>query len=59
MMELKIALAVLCTRFRFRVASQMGGLEGVAASEAMALTLHVKGGVHVHCMPRSSNSAGQ
>lgn len=51
MMELRTALAILCTRFHFRVASQMGGLEGLIASEQMALTLHVHGGVQIHCTP--------
>ncbi len=59
MMELRTALAVLCTRFHFRVASQMRGMEGLIASEAMALTLHVQGGVHIHCIPRGNEVCNQ
>ena len=53
LMELRVALAVLCANFTFTLAPSMGGTEGVKAAERMALTLHVHGGVYMHCHPRS------
>ena len=53
LMELRVALAVLCANFTFTLAPAMGGPENVKASERMALTLHVHGGVLMHCHPRA------
>lgn len=53
LMELRVALAVLCANFTFTLAPAMGGPESVKASERMALTLHVHGGVLMHCHPRA------
>ena len=53
LMELRVALAVLCANFTFTLAPAMGGPEDVRASERMALTLHVHGGVLMHCHPRA------
>ena len=53
LMELRVALAVLSANFTFTLAPSMGGPEDVRAAERMALTLHVHGGVHMHCHPRA------
>jgi hypothetical protein len=52
MLELKTAVAILMSRFTFRLASEMGGVQGVRDSEVMALTLHTKSGIRMHCHPR-------
>ena len=52
LMELKTALATLCVAFEFRLASELGGAQGMAHEETMALTLHTKHGIHLHCLPR-------
>ena len=52
LMELKTALAVLCVAYEFRLASELGGAQGMAHEETMALTLHTKHGIHLHCLPR-------
>ena len=57
LMELKTAVALLCSKFSFRLADDMGGAAGVIASEVMALTLHAKNGIRMHCVPRQSASA--
>jgi hypothetical protein len=54
-MELKTALAVLCAQFHFRPAAGMGGMQGLQALETMALTLHVHGGIHIHCQPHQAD----
>ena len=51
-MELKTAVALLCSKFTFKLADDMGGPEGVIASEVMALTLHTHDGIRLHCIPR-------
>ncbi len=53
-MELKVALAVMCQHFTF---SLCGPAEDVHAAERMALTLHVEGGVMVRCHPRTRDVA--
>lgn len=52
-MVLKTVIATLCTRFTLRLADEMGGPEGVAASEVMALTLHTHHGILMHCTERA------
>lgn len=52
MLELKTAVAVLMSRFAFRLAPEMGGIRGVRESEVMALTLHAKHGIKMNCYPR-------
>ena len=51
-MELKTAIAILCTHFEFRLAPEMGGVEGVTLTETMALTLHTSHGIRLQCIPR-------
>ena len=51
MLELRAAIAVLFSRFRFRLAAEMGGLQGVKDAEVMALTLHTKNGIKMNCYP--------
>ena len=53
MMVLKTVIATLCARFTMRLADEMGGPEGVAASEVMALTLHTHHGILMHCTERA------
>ena len=52
LMELRVALAVLCSTFTFELAAAMGGPEPGRADEMMALTLHMRGGVWMRCIPR-------
>ncbi|KAK9840093.1 hypothetical protein WJX74_003186 [Apatococcus lobatus] len=52
-MVLKTVIATLCARFTLRLADEMGGPEGVAASEVMALTLHTHHGILMHCTERA------
>lgn len=52
-MELKVALAILCMHFHFRLAPEMGGSDGLAHTETMALTLHTTHGIRLQCIPRS------
>ena len=49
-MELKVALAVLCQHFTFELCTSP---DAVRSAERMALTLHVSGGVMMHCRPRA------
>ena len=51
-MDLKTALAVLCAQFSFHPTVDSSGVDGIRAAEIMALTLHVHGGIHLHCIPR-------
>ncbi|KAK9812852.1 hypothetical protein WJX72_004712 [[Myrmecia] bisecta] len=51
MMELKAGIATLCARFDFQLAPEMGGVQGVIGSEIMALTLHTRHGIRMHCTP--------
>lgn len=48
-MEIKVALAVLCQHFTFELCHPA---EVTHAAERMALTLHVTGGIMLHCRPR-------
>ena len=59
MMELKIAVAVLLSHFSFELAPEMGGPEGVIASEVMALTLHTRNGIKMFCRPRTAEPLSQ
>ena len=52
MMELRTAIATLCSHFSLELAPEMGGKEGVVASEVMALTLHARNGIRMFCHPR-------
>ena len=52
LMELRVALVVLCSNFTFELAAAMGASEGAQSREMMALTLHMRGGVWMHCIPR-------
>lgn len=52
MMELKVAVATLFSRFKFELAAETGGPDGVRDSEIMALTLHTRDGIKIHCRPR-------
>eukprot|EP00884_Botryococcus_braunii_P018825 jgi/Botrbrau1/5626/Bobra.55_1s0015.1 len=45
-------LARLFSNFRFRLADQMGGPDGVMATEAWAATLHARNGLYMHAIPR-------
>ncbi len=58
-MVLKTVIATLCTRFTLRLADEMGGPEGVAASEVMALTLHTHHGILMHCIERGQPPSPQ
>lgn len=49
-MELKVALAVLCQQFTFELC---GSPDAVRSAERMALTMHVSGGVMMHCRPHA------
>ena len=52
-MELKVALAVLCQHFTFELC---GSPDAVRSAERMALTLHVSGGIMLHCRPRAEKT---
>ena len=52
LMELKTALAVLCAQFTFHPSAESDGVAGLRSAEVMALTMHVHGGIHLHCIPR-------
>ncbi|KAK9827287.1 hypothetical protein WJX81_000437 [Elliptochloris bilobata] len=60
LMELRVALAVLCANFTFTLATAMGGSEGVKAAERMALTLHVHGasGLSFRIVDKGSDFGG-
>lgn len=49
-MELKVALAVLCQQSTFELC---GSPDAVRSAERMALTMHVSGGVMMHCRPHA------
>ncbi len=46
------ALASLLSRFSFRLADEMGGPEGVRASEVYFITVQPVNGLKMHCIPR-------
>lgn len=52
LMELRVALAVLCSTFTFELAAAVGCPEAGRPDEIMALTLHMRGGVWMRCLPR-------
>ncbi|KAK9819280.1 hypothetical protein WJX81_006108 [Elliptochloris bilobata] len=47
----KVLLALLLGNFRFRLAEEMGGVEGVEASICMRATLQFRDGLKMHCLP--------
>ena len=52
-MELKVALAILCQQFTFELCTSP---DAVRSAERMALTLHVSGGIMMHCRPRAKET---
>ncbi|GLC34196.1 hypothetical protein PLESTM_000168400 [Pleodorina starrii] len=53
LLELRTVLAVLCGRFRFQLADEMGGVEGVVAASRQETTLKPgEKGLLMHAIPR-------
>lgn len=55
MLELKIAVALLVSKFNFKMTEEMDTEDKIRAAETMALTLHARNGIKCYCKIRTAD----